>query len=325
MKTNGIFLFLVLWTLWGCSPTGRSINEPLTLDQLNSVLKKDPDYAATFALTERYQKKGLSDTEKAYLNDLTYKQLHKFLKKYNDPAYTDKLKAEYGQDWKKEYGALFDRVDSIDAYWKQYFTDHQLSSFVAVEWIRLDKNHPDLFLGGTRVTFRITPLKGRIEELDAYFGLVPKGSQPFYTYYQTTGRNHLHIDAPFSQPVTEQAYLSFNSAFDIDVSDLQSMNLSELATKYNFDVDLTRIKKDGEYLTPVQAWTAVPDPVREMWNQRNKDSWNEFSKDLYYADIVKALIDPAYIPQHEYIAERVREHFYDLDPLAAKFVYEIVD
>ena len=160
--------------------------------------------------------------------------------------------------------------------------------------------------------------------MEAYYGLVPNGSTPFYTYFETTGRNHLTLEKPFASAVDKQTYLNFNSAFDIDASALKELSLDEVKEKYHFDSQLVRIKKDGRDLRPADAWEAIPESVKTMWNRRNEESWNDFSQDLYYTDIVKELISPEYISQNEYIQSQLRAHFYALDELAATLVYEVM-
>lgn len=316
-------LFFLALLAWGCNPAEKSINEPLTLDQINRVVKKNPDYEQTFSLVERYQNKNFSNTEKARVNDLTYKRLHKFLEKFHNLPYQEKMETQYKQEWKEKYGPLFDKVDSVDAYWRQYRKDHELDSYVRIDWTEIDKNDPDIFLGYAAVTFRIVPLKGKIEELEAYYGLVPNGSTPFYTYFETTGRNHLHIEQPFAAPVSSRHYLNFNTG-DISASDLKESSLAEVKEMYHFDTWVTRLKIDGQYVRPADVWNAIPSCVKTLWEQRNKDSWNDFSRDLYYTDIVKELISPDYISQNDYVRTQLRAHYYELDELAAGFLYEMI-
>lgn len=151
MKTyNGILstcrtvLALGIWGLLmtSCGIENKSISEPLSVDEQNELIKKDIEYGMVFSMLDALKKyhSPLTASEKATMDDLSYKRLKNFLSVCVNTTELDKQKQQYGAEWERKYGFINAKVDSIDHHWQQFLEDYQTSNYLKIELVDiLDK------------------------------------------------------------------------------------------------------------------------------------------------------------------------------------------
>lgn len=309
-------------SLAACGPENKPITEPLSMEERQKLVKKDADYATVFSTLDVLEKfrTPLTASEKKTLEDLSYKRLKDFLAVWDGSKELDQKKAHYAGEWEKKYGFYRAKVDSIDNHWKQFMEGYKTKNYLKIELVDIvDKT--DVFLGYVKVRLRFTPLKGRVDKVKAHFGLLLKTDK----YGGMMERNKITVDTPFSSSVTQDDWMSFNYAFDIDADKVKNLPVNELLEEYDFRTNVTQLVVDGRFIDYIEGYSQVPDCVCTLWKDRTaKEDWEEsFSKELDYTCIFQKLIDPSMPAKDDYVRNRIKEDAYRDDKLAATFYYEI--
>lgn len=310
--------------LTGCSNANKSVLEPLTQQEREKLIEEDEHYASVFSLVDWQEKEELTESDRKTLESLTYRQLKNFVSRWQITAEYRKVREKtLTQEWEQIYAHYYAKVDSIDRYWEQVLEDKIPSSWVKVEWIDItDKS--EVVLGHVKIALRLTPLKSQVDRIQMYYGLTQKGHKPFYTYFETTGRNCIEVNKPFSSPIVCEGWMSFNT-IDLDTRKVSNLSVPEVQQTYAFDFNITSLTCGGEPVSYVAAYNKVPFSVRNMWKKRadcDEEVWNSISKDIYYASIVNELIDPAMPYKRDYVKECVRCEAYKDDEVAAKYFFK---
>lgn len=320
LSTCRIVLALGIWSLvmTSCGNENKSISEPLSLDERNELIKKDIEYGMVFSMLDALEKRHspLTASEKATMDDLSYKRLKDFLSVCLNTTELDQQEERYGAEWEKEYGSVNAKVDSIDHHWQHFLEDYQTDNYLKIELVDiLDKSN--VFLGYVKVRLRLIPLKGKVDKVEAYYGL--QGSM--------MGRNQLTVDKPFSSPIEVDNSMSFNYAFDIKASKVNDLPIKELLDEYGLKTNITQLTVNGRKIDYIDGYNQAPDCVREMWKYRMKyeNEWEgSYFKESSYNRIAKELINPSMPTKDDYVKECIRKDAYNEDELAATFYYEIM-
>lgn len=320
LSTCRTVLALGIWGLLmtSCGIESKSISEPLSVDERNELIKKDIEYGMVFSMLDALEKyhSPLTASEKATMDDLSYKRLKNFLSVCVNTSELDKKEEHYGAEWERKYGFINAKVDSIDHHWQQFLEDYQTGNYLKIELVDiLDKT--DVFLGYVKVRLRLIPLKGKVDQVEAYYGL--QGSM--------MGRNQLTVDKPFSAPIEVDNKMSFNYAFDIDASKVNDLPVKKLLAEYDFKTNITQLTVKGRAIDYINGYNQVPDCVREMWRYRmeHENEWEgSYFKESSYNRVAKELIAPSMPAKDDYVKDCVKKDAYNEDKLAATFFYEIV-
>lgn len=154
LSTYRIVLVLGVWSLvmTSCGNENKSISEPLSLDERNELIKKDIEYGMIFSMLDALEKRHspLTASEKATMDDLSYKRLKDFLSVCLNSTELDKQEERYGAEWERKYGSVNAKVDSIDHHWQHFLEDYQTDNYLKIELVDiLDKSN--VFLGYVKV------------------------------------------------------------------------------------------------------------------------------------------------------------------------------
>lgn len=103
----------------------------MSLDERNELIKKDIEYGMVFSILDALEKRHspLTASEKATMDDLSYKRLKDFLSVCLNTTELNKQEERYGTEWERKYGSVNAKVDSIDHHWQLFFrrlSDRQL-------------------------------------------------------------------------------------------------------------------------------------------------------------------------------------------------------
>lgn len=310
--------------LTGCSNAGKSVLEPLTQQERQKLVEKDEMYAKVFRLVDSQEKEELTASDRKTLEGLTYRQLKDFVARWKRTSEHRKAReAALTGEWEQHYGHYYTQVDSIDRHWKQALEEVIPSSWLKVEWVDIT-DRSEAVLGYIKVALRLTPLKGTVDSAKLYYGLTLQGHKPFYTYFETTGRNCMEVKKPFSSPIVCETWMNFNT-IDLDTRKVGSMSAAELQQIYAFDFNITRLVCNGEPVSYIKVYNEVPFSVRSMWKERSdcdEEMWRDISKDIYYASIVHELIDSTMPYKKDYVRDAVRREASEDDEVATMYFYD---
>ena len=103
LSTCRLILVLSIWGLLmtSCGIENKSISEPLSVDERNELIKKDIEYIQVFCLLDALEKRPspLTSSEKATMEDLSYRRLKDYLSVWANSTELDKLKQRYEAEW----------------------------------------------------------------------------------------------------------------------------------------------------------------------------------------------------------------------------------
>ena len=159
--------FALLLTACG-GPENRSVSEELPLEEVNALLKKNPDYQEAVTLAERFRATA-STVEKARANDLTYEALQTFLDSLSDSGVRDRLREQADAEWEERYGETAQRIPGLIAHWRHFLDSLRPESYVSVRLLSIDPRESTY--GTARVVLEIAPTKGPIDRIEGRFGL----------------------------------------------------------------------------------------------------------------------------------------------------------
>ena len=154
--------FALLLTACG-GPENRSVSEELPLEEVNALLKKNPDYQEAVTLAERFRATA-STVEKARANDLTYEALQTFLDSLSDSGVRDRLREQADAEWEKRYGETAQRIPGLIAHWRHFLDSLRPESYVSVRLLSIDPRESTY--GTARVVLEIAPTKGPIDRIE---------------------------------------------------------------------------------------------------------------------------------------------------------------
>lgn len=309
----------------GCSgPGGRPVTEELTLDEINGLLKKEPDYNTTIVIAESFRENA-STLDKAKANDLTYDRLKKFLDSYYNADVHYRLQTEGEEKWLAAgYGETFRQAEGLIARWQQFLDENKPDSYVKVELTGILP--AESRYGTARVMLAITPLKGAVDKVEGSYGLFPQSRKIRFSSFGSSN-NNFSLPEGLRTPVQHLTWLTY-SIWDIKDGDIPynmfperpGLPLKELLEKYAFDYTVTKLVKGGKEIRFTDIYERIPASIRGYWEAGENE--REERMEYYYTQIVRELADPEFIPLSDFLAGYEQEYFRELDPLAAWLMYD---
>lgn len=114
-----ILLACVTGLLTSCDSLGnKSVMEPLTEKEKQELFwRKDISFVIASEAEVVREKAVLSEKDKQDFRKLSYKRYNDYII-YTDKV-GDKLEEKFAKEWDEQYGMYYEKVDSIDAYWRK--------------------------------------------------------------------------------------------------------------------------------------------------------------------------------------------------------------
>lgn len=308
-----------------CSgPGGKPITEELSLDEVNSLLKKDAAYQAAILLAERFREHA-STIDQAKANDLSYDRLTAFLTNLYDIEVRQRFHREGEEKWIAAYGESYERVDSLIEAWQHYLDENRPESYVKVDLAAVIPGESTY--GSAKVVLEITPLKGPVDKVAGAFGLFERDKAHGFGEFSPSRHNTFECDNGLRGSVRLPAWMGYNiwGITDGDLPynmfpDRPGLPLDKLKEKYLFDYTITTLIKDGKSIRFADIYDDVPYSIRNYWSadEKERDERSEY----YYGQIAQELIDPDYVSCSDFIEAYEENHYRELDPLAAWLMFD---
>ena len=307
-------IFLIsIFVLWGCNnPIDKSVLIPLSEDELSKIVQKD----SLFELTNfeiQYIRDNVLDlsADNSKWDKLTYRRVHKLMTfQYG----TDNLNPTIEQaekDWQIKYGKYPHLVDSVLQYWKNFEKENSLESMLKIELASINKD----YYSGTRrlrdinLGFRLTPLKGTVDQVQFSYYIEPKISEdrerPMFSFMD---KEQCVATSPITRPTVRYWRASYKNR-DL----LSNHTLETFLRDYNIEIEIRRLRKDGQNIS--QDDIKIPRSIRRYWEQKE----NESLIDFYKTRIIEELLNDSYISEFEFVYNEITKVLREKDPLTIEF------
>ena len=303
-----IFLLSIIFCFSCSNGLNKPIIETLSVDELKANIKKDTTFTDFYKDVQTLRSWILkSDVNQAQWGNITYNDLKKYKKKSSDTIFINKLTKTFKEEYKQLYPDYSSQVDSIMNYWREYKEQNKLEAYVKIEFAELWKEYYT-YSGDVRevnVGFRITPLKGTIEQLDFRYDITSKISNS-KTIGLYEGNRCLA-----SSPIHSSKILYWEADYS-DEKYLKNKTNTEIKRDYDFLIEIVEVRIDGENLN--EKLEAIPHSVNmalKFCSEANN----------YYADdIIKELVDNTYKSFNDFASSKYDEALRKIDPNVYDFL-----
>lgn len=319
MKRQILLLGLIA-ILGSCSHgLNKPIIEPLSVDELRANMK-DTTFTDFYSHIQKMSAWILADdVRQAKYGKITYKQIKKYAEYGNDTTAYKKKDAIWRAEYDSKYPSYDKQVDSVAQYWQEYQQRYNMDSLVTIEFADLWKERYSYThdIKDVNVGFRITPLKGTIDQLVFRYEMVTKVNNNGRIGYLDGHR------CVASSPVSKSKILYWEASYT-DEQILKGRTVEETKRDYDFNIELVNVRINGENYE--DRLDAVPYEVKHYLETLQDDSFG-FMNDYYKGRVITALIDPSYKSYSDYSFEQMQNELkkYDPDVYALQKEYEDSD
>lgn len=313
-----LFLLIFATSLLGCNgQLDKTIFEPMTVSELKKSIDNDSLFKNTYEYIQFVRDTILkSDISKAKFANLTYRKVHEFVQFSNDTNYFKPINERIKVEWERKYGKYLSKVDSISSYWKKIKAENSLEQYVKVELIEIEKEYYNSIgeIKNINLSFRLTPLKGRIDQVRFGYKIEEKINEEnktnsLYSALSPLGKTWYLTTDPFSKPVVRYWEANYS-----DEKILANKTIETLFRDYNVHIEVDEIRKDGKNMSDDNL--NIPKSVSKHWEYEH----DEYLKELYVKDIVKELLNKQYVYKYEYRSQEVDKILKEKDELLFEFL-----
>lgn len=301
MKHKNVIKYLVLASaivLASCSNKipDKKISVELSPEEITDATEIDSTFDSLY--TEiRSTFYFMNKVKQAYYHDITYREIYDYINYLKDTNYWNPLFKKWESEWNTENTKKLQKADSIIQYWKKYKEDNALENYVSISLERVKTNYSYGYLDNVNFGFRITPLKGKIEQLRFSYSLKPKILEDD-DYFETHG-------CILTSPVSTPSLLYWEADYS-DEKKFEGMSAEQILRDYDLKIEIKKVRYDGRNID--EESLGIPESVDFYLKHYDNDT-NDFSElsDIFKGDIVKDFVDKNFKNRHEYIEEKATE------------------
>lgn len=324
MKTTatvvlGIILFLIATS---CNNAlNKSIGEPLTPEEVNEAVKKDPMFSITYKFVERHSNYLKTTSQKAMWYGLTYNRLHKFVMLTLDDEFEETHTKKFADEWELKYGRYEASVDSVCDIWQKYWDTHKAESYVHVDLINIEKEYTQPPWGGEPLVtsrefvMKVTPLRGKVDGVSFDYDLVEKDEEPYFSSWSS----HYHsaeISYSFNAPVVVKKHPTLK--FEIDEV-VKASDFKTVMGKYKFAYTINYVIVNGKKVNLLALIKATPDAVFSYMKEKGNKKGSDFDKKYAFERVVTDILKKEYVSKDTYISTEMQRVYKEIDELAFSF------
>lgn len=272
------------------NPSSKSLMTKLTPEEINTLSKKDTLFKDFYKMVEVVRDSVLvSDVDKSEYIDVKYKDYLDLTEFYLDSTYWNSMDNSLEERWNREYKGTKDQIDSIIQFYNQRYQNNNLNSYLKIELDRVTTNYYSYSSGvkDVRLGFKLTPLKGEIQQLVFYYSLTPKineNKDDSLLGNLLKDLNGCRSMTPFSRPITRYWKVDYSLE-----KELSGSTKDEVLRDYNLEIDIDRIRINDMNLDSDDS--ELPHEI-EMYNEY-EDS--PFMRELYEEDIAEEYLNKKYL------------------------------
>lgn len=306
MKRQILLLGLIV-ILGSCSHgLNKPIIEPLSVKDLRANMK-DTTFTDFYSHIQEISAWILTDDlRQAKYGKITYRRMKKYAEYGSDTTAYKKKQAAWKAEYDSKYPCYDKQVDSIVLYWKEYQQRYNMDSLVTIEFADLWKEYYTYSrdLRDVNIGFRITPLKGTIDQLVFRYEMVTKVSNTGKIGYLDGHR------CVASSPISKSKVCYWEAGYS-DEQILKGRTVAEIKRDYDFNIELVNVRINGENYE--ERLDAVPYNVKHYLESIQENDF-DFMIDYYKSKIITESIDPNYKSLSDYTSEQIQNELKKYDP-----------
>lgn len=277
---------------------GKPITATLTVDELKANIKGNSEFSKFYeGMQEVRDWVLMNELNQAKYGDITYDRLWKYGLRLRDTAFIARIRTNIRAEYDLKYPDYTAKVDSIMTYWQNYLDEHKLENYVKIEFKELDKEYYSYSsdVRDVNIGFKITPLKGPIQQLIFSYNIKPKIKDN--KEFDIIDSNSCLASSPINSAKT--LYWSANYK---DEKYLKYMSTAEVKRDYDFLFKIVEVRVGNKNID--EFADMVPHSVHMALN---------YTKELYLDDIIKEFIDKDYIPFTEFSTKKWESEIRPID------------
>jgi hypothetical protein len=317
---RNISIFFLFSSIISCDPIpNSSIIEPLSVNELSSIINKDSTFKNTYEFLESTKIFLNTDVERVDFLNLTYREFHKFFQVANRDGY-NKIDSFYYSEWQRELNSYEKKIDSVSNFWKNKLEAEKITQFLDVEFLGITKYTKYGLVDSYGLKFKLDP-KTRLDKIRILFRLDDLGSD--FIHEKFLGVEDVFYD-----------YEVFELK-DVDKADVYENRISRNSRKlfsqlYSDDKYLEKelVYSIGEIIIDNQrvrnVVKEIPISIRNLWILEIKGS-PLYRKEMIKKMIVEEHFNEDFEDMTEYVYSRVKKDLYKISPLSAKYYYKVVN
>lgn len=311
-----IYSAIIIILFAGCNnPLNKPIVEPLTVEELRSVSKKDTTFIEFYEQIQDFRQSFFDeDINQVKYGDISYKQLQKYIAYRTDSTFTKPIIEKSTADWNEKYGNYEHELDSLKNYWQNYLEENSLMSYVAIEFDHIDKDYYSYNneVKNVNLALRLTPLKGTIQQISFTYKIKSKlrsdESESIYSSIYDDNRGSCITTSPFSTSVVR--YWEVNYTLE---KTLKYMSTAEFNRDYNITFEVSKIRVNNNNISEDDL--LVPSVMEDYLKYPS----------LYEDDVIKYFFNPDYISYWEYTSKAIDNELRIKDEKCYNFIKAVYD
>ena len=271
-KIKPICIFTLCLLFSSCHDNlNKSILEPLTVEELKSEMEKDSDFISFYEDFQRIREKRL-DTEvaQAKYGELTYRRIWDIFKFIQAPSTYEEIQEEAQNRYKAQKKDYAKSLDSLSITWKEKASIYDPTSYVKIEFASIDREYysNSTVLKAVNIGFRITPLKGIVEQVKFSYRIQSKISEGQYSYWDNNCGNCI-----CSQPLYNTEVCYWELPYSLRDA-LEYKTTYEVIRDYDIRINVSRVRYNGEnidandFSIPYEISEYIKNPKDEYYRDR---------------------------------------------------------
>lgn len=319
----GVVLTFVLLACGG--PLNKSVTEPLTLEEVEKIVKKYDDFKGEYEheIFPKINKMMDNSLEKQKYEKLTYGDYMEFRELYYHNDWKERFSREWEQrfDEEKLTRQLDSMVDSIIGYWDNYMIENAPSTYVSIELIEIVKSVSG---SGSRkhldvsARLKVVPLRGKIDKMSVSYVLfrTDKTDHKTYNIAEHLGEGKIEIENPFDMPIIVDSKLRISNNWISSWYDYVCDTPADvLKKKCKLYPNSPNLMVGGENIEMMALYDKRPSYVYEY--KEAKGDTSSLSYKSSREKFIKKCIDKDYFAdKSNYILMREYQTLYEYNPLA---------
>jgi len=311
-----LFLIVASIFLVSCSdPLNKPIYEPLTIEELQSVIKKDTTFIEYYEEVQKFRTSFFTeDINQVKYGDISYNQLQKYFAYEKDTTFTNPIITKAESDWGKKYNHYQLKLDSLSNYWQKYINENSINSYADIEFDHLSKEYSKYSkeLTDVKFAFKLTPLKETIQQISFYYKVKSKlrADEPesIYGSIFDDKRGSCILTSPFSRSVVR--YWEVNSTVEGIVKNLST---AEFKRDYDITFEIGKIRVKDKNISEDNLF--IPEVMEDYLRYPS----------LYIDDVIKYFFNDDYISIWEFIRVEIDKELKKKDEKCYDFIKAFSD
>ena len=276
-------------------PLDKPIVEPLTVEELRTVSKKDTSFIEFYKEVQNIRKSFfVEDINQVKFGDISYKQLQKYIAYRSDSTFTKPIIEKSRVVWNEKYGSYEHKLDSLKKYWRKYIDENSLISYVNIEFDHINKEYYS-YSGGVKdvnLALKLTPLKGTIQQMSFIYKIKSKlrsdESESIFSSTFNDNRGSCILTSPFSSPTVR--YWGVNYTLE---KKLKHITTADFKRDYDITFEVSKIRVNNKNISEDDL--LVPKVMKDYLKYPI----------LYEDDAIKYFLNPDYVSYQDYIRKTI--------------------